>query len=217
MSVRCRRCLQYYDPSQPHNCTYIENFASFKDFLLVYECTNCGKHFTGMSNSGRHQCKYHPGNIGLDGKWTCCGGGRSYHTNPNVYNMVWTRMGQGPPPILNLHPGCTPCDHFHPDNPVKLPLDPTNPNYIHLLAHMEPRVNDRPGWDGQRLWSHPTYSTAAFQVEKEKEAAENALDLEEEEKDDEKEDEEADEGDQDDPLLADDSTEDEEDDLFGED
>lgn len=212
MSVRCNRCLQHYDPTQPHNCTYIENFESFKDFLYVYECTNCGKHFTGLSNSGRHQCRYHPGQIGMDGKWTCCGGGRAYHTNPNVYNMVWTRAGQGPPPIINLHPGCTPCDHFHPDNRVKLPLDPANPNYVHLLAHMEPKVNERPGWDGERLWSQPTYSTAAFQVEREKEQAAAISDASStEEEEDEEELGEEDEEEENDNA---DSSEDEDDDLF---
>ena len=167
MSARCNQCLQYYDLEQTHNCSYIQKFTSFKDFLLVYQCGRCDAHFTGMSNSGRHQCRYHPGIIGLDGKWTCCGGGRSYHTNPNVYNMVWSRMGQGPPLIIDLHPGCTPCDHSHPDNRVELPMDFSKPNCIHLLAHLEPKANERPGWDGQRLWSHPTYSTAAFEVEKE--------------------------------------------------
>jgi len=167
MSARCNRCLQYYDPEQTHNCVYIKEFTSFKDFLLVYQCGRCDAHFTGMSNSGRHQCRYHPGIIGLDGKWTCCGGGRSYHTNPNVYNMVWTRMGQGPPPIIDLHPGCTPCDHFHPDNRVELPMDFSKTSCIHLLAHLEPKANERPGWDGKRLWPHPTYSTAAFEVEEE--------------------------------------------------
>jgi len=50
---------------------------------------------------------------------------------------------------------------------VKLPIDPKEPNFIHVLAHLEPRADERPGWDGQRLWPHPTYSTAAFELEKE--------------------------------------------------
>ena len=197
MSVRCNRCLQYYDPAQLHQCTYIENYATLKDFLLVYSCERCGKHFTGLSNAGLHKCKYHPGEIGLDGKWTCCGAGRSYHTNPYVYNMVWTRNGQGPPPIRDLSPGCTPCDHFNRDSPVKLPLDSNDPNYIHLLAHLKPEATERPGWDGTRLWSHPTFSTAAFQVREEKKEEEEALESINESLEDALTDDEEDEEDED--------------------
>jgi len=205
MSVRCTRCLQYYDQTQVHQCTYIENYPTLRDFLFVYKCERCCKYFTGLSNSGLHKCKYHPGEIGRDGKYTCCGGGRSYHTNPNVYNMVWTRNGLRPPPIRDLSPGCMPCDHFNRDSPVKLPLDPDDPNYIHLLAHLKPSANERPGWDGTQLWPHPTFSTAVFQVQEEKkeeekeglesdvaEDADRLTDIDEDENDEDENDEDDD-------------------------
>ena len=167
MALRCNKCLQYYDATTVHNCRFLKNYTSLQDFLLVYECARCSKPFTGLSNAGMHQCRYHPGDLGRDGKYTCCGGGRSKHTSQKVHNMVWSRRGQPPPLLINLHAGCTPCDHWHEDSAVKLPLNQDDPNRIHLLAHLEPEVTKRPGWDGKRLWPHPTYTTAEYQVQEE--------------------------------------------------
>lgn len=196
---QCNYCLQVYNVGAPHNCRFINNYSSLKTFLLVYECDRCGKLFSGMSNSGMHKCKYHPGIIGRDGKWTCCGGGRSQHTNPAVYNAVWTREHQIRPPIISLKAGCTPCDHSHNDSPIKLPLDPNDPNRIHLLAHLDPPAKDRPGWDGTQLWPYPTYSTAEFQIAQEEKSIdeneandvmESITEAEDEEDEDDEEDEE---------------------------
>ena len=89
------------------------------------------------------------------------------HTNPYVYNQIWERQGQRPPPPIDLLGGCTPCDHYNPKQKVRVPLDPNDPNRMHLLAHLQPPYHTRPGWDGEQL--HPMQTRGTI-LERERQA-----------------------------------------------
>ena len=148
--VRCPACLQYYFPTETHNCQYLrqDNFA--KEFLLIYKCVRCNKAFSGLSNVGMHKCKFHPGKIGRDGRYSCCGATRLGVTNPYVHNHVWSRKDQAFPLLTDLSGGgCTPCDHAHPDNPVKMPIKLTDPAVVTLVGEMDPPIEERNGYNEQ--------------------------------------------------------------------
>lgn len=43
--------------------------------------------------------------------------------------------------------GCTPCDHAHPDNPIKMPINVTDPAVVALVGEMEPPIETRKGYN----------------------------------------------------------------------
>ena len=45
--------------------------------------------------------------------------------------------------------GCTPCDHVHPDYPVKMPISATDNAIVALVGEMEPPLEARPGYNAQ--------------------------------------------------------------------
>lgn len=146
--TQCPACLQYYNTNDSHNCQYLRQDNFGKEFLLLYKCKRCEKTFSGLSNVGMHKCKYHPGIIGRDGKYTCCGALRLGVTNPYVHNMVWSRRNQPQPRLVDLSGGgCTPCDHAHPDNPIKMPINVANPAILPLLGELDPPIDQRPGYN----------------------------------------------------------------------
>lgn len=146
--IQCPACLQLYLPNETHNCRYLQQDNYAKEFLLIYRCIRCNKSFSGLSNVGMHKCKFHPGKIGRDGRYSCCGATRLGVTSPYVHNHVWSRQHQPFPKLVDLSGGgCTPCDHAHPDNPVKMPIKATNPAIVSLLGEMEPPIEQRPGYN----------------------------------------------------------------------
>lgn len=106
-------------------------------------------------------------------------------TNPYVYNQIWERQGQRPPPLMDLLGGCTPCDHYNPKQKIRVPLDPNNPNRMHLLAHLDPPYHTRPGWDGEQL--HPMQTRGTI-LERERQAQIAQQDDQNSQQDEQKED-----------------------------
>lgn len=146
--MQCPACLQNYTSTETHNCQYLREDNYGKEFLLMYKCQRCKKTFSGLSNVGMHKCKYHPGIIDGNDRWTCCGARRVGVTNPYVHNMIWKRANQSYPLLVDLSGGgCTPCDHYHPDNPVKMPVKLSNPSVITLLGELDPPFDERPGYN----------------------------------------------------------------------
>ena len=134
---RCSKCKQMVPQGSRrvgahnrHDCAALD--ADTKEWSLLYKCTRClrhGKHvvFTGLSNVGQWECRYHPGKYIPEQGYSCCGRKRMFPNNPFVHNGVWSRRGQLAP--LPFEPeGCTPCDHYHSDIPratcaIQRPLD----------------------------------------------------------------------------------------------
>lgn len=91
--------LAQMDPLELGRQWYPEQMRTLEEY---YQCAHCNQTFQELNNLGRWLCRYHPGRLGYDHRWSCCG--RSTDWGHPRYEHPEARPG------LSI-PGCLPCDH----------------------------------------------------------------------------------------------------------
>lgn len=125
-------------------------------YTTLQRCRHCKRYFTELSNVGMHYCRYHPGKYDTETeRWTCCGEKRPvlhFHgAHAGISSvMAHGRMG-GRPLLPPRDKGCQRRDCC-PEETSDLPSDAIDLNDIaSLIPYMEPKFQDRPGFDSDSL------------------------------------------------------------------
>jgi hypothetical protein len=77
-------------------------------------CANCGRGYYETDNYGRFQCRSHPGTVGVNRRYSCCGLQTNWNDRPA---LIYGTYGNVFPPPDRVAWGCTESDHdMQPDS-----------------------------------------------------------------------------------------------------
>ena len=123
--------------------TYWEKLAE------VHVCIKCDKHFNLLTSMGTLQCAQHPGVLGQDGIFTCCGNRElplRYRENINMTGLFTSNhfgringyCVRNPQAVPNKRPGCQRCDC----NTSNTPWNHSNRIHISEMAPLIPHIRE---------------------------------------------------------------------------